>query len=219
MKRIVYFIPVIIMFFTGCNKVSTAADGKIPALIPAPVSISMLSGDFVFSGKTKIIIPSMDTEMKLVSDFLAQLVNNPTGLVPRTVTGTKPKKGSVFMTLDTAVKNNEGYILTVTPKWITIHAKTAIGFFYAVQTIRQLLPVEVENQKVIDGMALSVPACIIKDEPRFVYRGMHLDVGRHLFPVATIKRYIDMLALHKMNTFHWHLTEDQGWRIEIKKYP
>ncbi len=78
---------------------------------------------------------------------------------------------------------------------------------------------EVENQKVIEGLSLSVPACIIEDEPRFVYRGMHLDVGRHMFPVATIKRYIDMLALHKMNTFHWHLTEDQGWRIEIKKYP
>ena len=207
------------MILTGCNKVNTADDGKIPALIPAPVSISMLSGDFVFSEKTKIIIPSMDPEMKLAADFLAQLVNNPTGLVPETVTGTKPKKGSVFMTLDTAVKNNEGYILTVTPKWIMIHAKTAVGFFYAVQTIRQLLPVEVENQKVIDGLTLSVPACIIADEPRFVYRGMHLDVGRHLFPVATIKRYIDMLALHKMNTFHWHLTEDQGWRIEIKKYP
>jgi len=219
MKKIVIYIPLIIMFLTGCNKINSAGDNKTPALIPAPVSISMLSGDFVFSEKTRIIIPSMDPEMKLVSDFLARLVSNPTGLVPETVTGAKPKKGSVFMTLDTAVKNNEGYILTVTPKWITIHAKSAVGLFYAVQTIRQLLPAEVENQKVIDGMALSVPACIIEDEPRFVYRGMHLDVGRHLFPVATIKRYIDMLALHKMNTFHWHLTEDQGWRIEIKKYP
>jgi hexosaminidase len=82
-----------------------------------------------------------------------------------------------------------------------------------------LLPVEVENQAVVEGIKLSVPACEIKDEPRFVYRGMHLDVGRHMFPVASIKRYIDMIALHKMNTFHWHLTEDQGWRIEIKKYP
>ncbi len=140
MKKMVYFIPVIIMFITGCNKMNSAADEKIPALIPAPVSISMLSGDFIFSGKTKIIIPSMDSEMKLAADFLAQLVSNPTGLVPETVAGIKPKKGSVFMTLDTAVKNDEGYILKVTPKNITISAKTAVGFFYAVQTLRQLLP-------------------------------------------------------------------------------
>jgi hexosaminidase len=123
------------------------------------------------------------------------------------------------MTLDTAVRNNEGYILTVTPKEIIIQAKSAVGLFYAVQTLRQLMPVEVENQKVIEGINLTVPACYIKDEPRFVYRGMHLDVGRHMFPVEYIKRYIDMIAMHKMNTFHWHLTEDQGWRIEIKKYP
>ena len=219
MKKIVFYIPAIIMILTACSKVNSADDVKTPALIPAPVSISMLSGDFVFQAKTTIIIPSPDPEMKLVADFLAQLINNPTGLVPEIVTGTKVKKGSVFMTLDTAVKNNEGYILKVTPKNITIRAKTAAGFFYAVQTIRQLLPADVENQKVVEGIALSVPACIIEDEPRFVYRGMHLDVARHLFPVATIKKYIDLLALNKFNTFHWHLTDDQGWRIEIKKYP
>ena len=110
-------------------------------------------------------------------------------------------------------------ILSVTPKEIIIKARTAVGLFYAVQTLRQLLPVEVEKEQKVNGLILSVPACEIKDEPRFVYRGMHLDVCRHMFPVSFIKRYIDMLALNKMNTFHWHLTEDQGWRIEIKKYP
>jgi len=219
MKKIVIYIPLIFMLITGCNKVNPAVDIKTPSLIPAPVSISMHPGKFVFQEKTTIIMPSVDGEMKLAADLLAQLISNPTGRIPAIVTGTKAKKGSVFMTLDTAVKNNEGYILKVTPKNITISAKTATGLFYAVQTIRQMLPAEVENAKVVEGFDLSVPACIISDEPRFLYRGMHLDVARHLFPVATIKRYIDVLALHKFNTFHWHLTDDQGWRIEIKKYP
>ena len=219
MKKLIYFIPVIFMCLSGCSKVNPAENDKIPALIPAPASISILPGEFVFTEKTKIIIPSMDPEIRLSADFLAQLINNPTGTTPEIIEGTKPVKGSVFMILDTAIGNKEGYILAVTSKRITIRAKTAVGLFYAVQTIRQLLPVEVEKKQIAEGLILSVPACFIEDEPRFGYRGMHLDVGRHLFPVETIKSYIDMLAMHKMNTFHWHLTEDQGWRIEIKKYP
>jgi hexosaminidase len=219
MKRILYSIPVILLFLSGCNMNYSVADDKIPALIPTPVSISMLQGDFVFTEKTMIVVSSLDGETRLAADLLAQLVNGPTGLTPDIAEGNKAKKGSIFMTFDTAVKNDEGYILKITPQRVTIQAKTAVGFFYAVQTIRQLLPVEVEKHQIIEGLKLSVPACIIKDEPRFVYRGMHLDVSRHMFPVTTIKRYIDMLALHKMNTFHWHLTDDQGWRIEIKKYP
>jgi hexosaminidase len=219
MKKLIYFIPVMIMCLSACNKVNSAETDKIPSLIPAPASISMLSGEFVFTEKTKIIIPSENPEIRLSADFLGQLINNPTGISPEIIEGTKPVKGSVFMVLDTAVGNKEGYILAVTSKRITIRAKSAVGLFYAVQTLRQMLPVEVEKKQIAEGLTLSVPACLIEDEPRFGYRGMHLDVGRHLFPVETIKSYIDMLAMHKMNTFHWHLTEDQGWRIEIKKYP
>jgi hexosaminidase len=219
MKMIFYFIPAIMLLINGCNQDSSAVTENTPAIIPAPVSMTMLSGNFMFSEKTRIIIPALDSETRLAADFLSRLVKGPTGLTPEVIQSAKPIRGSVFMKLDTAVKNDEGYILTVIPKQITIQAKTAVGFFYAVQTLRQMLPVEVEKQQVVEGLVLSVPACIIKDEPRFVYRGMHLDVGRHMFPVASIKKYIDMLALHKMNMFHWHLTEDQGWRIEIKKYP
>lgn len=219
MKKLFLYFPLFVMFFTGCNKTSQAGDEKIPALIPAPVSISMLSGDFVFPENPTVIVPSMDPEIKLVADYLGQFIGNPSGAAPEISIGTKAKKGSVFMTLDTAVKNNEGYILTITRNKIIVQAKTAAGLFYAVQTIRQLLPVQAGNRKGAEGLTLSVPSCIIKDEPRFVYRGMHLDVARHMFPVDAIRKYIDMLALHKMNTFHWHLTDDQGWRIEIKKYP
>ena len=219
MKKILYFLPVILMLFTGCSNGNSQSAVQNPALIPAPVSMSMLKGSFVFTAKTKIIIPSPDTETKIAADFLAQLVNNPTGTIPEVVQGTRPEKGSVLMAYDTAVKNPEGYKLAITPKRIVITAKSPAGFFYAVQTIRQLLPVQVENKKLVEGLTLAVPACIIEDEPRFPYRGMHLDVSRHFFPVESIKKYIDILALHKINTFHWHLTDDQGWRIEIKKYP
>jgi hexosaminidase len=132
----------------------------------------------------------------------------------------------------------ESYLLTVTPQAIRVSAPTAAGVFYATQTLRQLLPSDAEGTFAAyaagapealqttngaDGAASPsrwrIPALRVRDAPRFPYRGMHLDVGRHLFPVEFVKKYIDLLASYKMNTFHWHLTEDQGWRIEIKKYP
>lgn len=214
-----YFIPAIIMMLSGCTGSKPSEDAKVPALIPAPVSISMLSGEFRFTEKTKIIIPSSDPETRLAADFLASLLSNPTGREFAITEGSKPVKGSVFMKTDTSVSNPEGYKLLITKKQLIISASSPAGFFHAVQTIRQMLPEQVESRNVIEGFELAIPACIIEDEPRFGYRGMHLDVVRHMFPVETIKKYIDILALHKMNTFHWHLTDDQGWRIEIKKYP
>ncbi len=219
MKKTSYFILGIALLVSGCGSGSQNSKEKTIAIIPAPVSITALKGSFVFTDKSRIILSTLNNETRLAADYLALLVKNPTGLALPVEEGIKPARNSVFMTLDTAVKNDEGYLLTITEKKIIIHAKSAVGLFYAVQTIRQLLPPEVEKQAVVEGIKLSVPACEIKDEPRFVYRGMHLDVCRHMFPVTYIKRYIDMIALHKMNTFHWHLTDDQGWRIEIKKYP
>jgi hexosaminidase len=112
------------------------------------------------------------------------------------------------------VIDREGYALTVSPGSVTLTATAHAGLFYGLQTLRQLLP-----PITSDTGRVHVPAVKIRDTPRFGYRGMHLDVGRHFFPVAFIKRYIDLMALYKMNRFHWHLTEDQGWRIEIRKYP
>ena len=214
-----YFFLCILFLFAGCNSDFSLKNENVCAIIPAPLSLVSKVGSFTFSEKSKIIVSELNSETKLAADFLAGLIKNPTGLNIPVEQGSKGISSSVFMLLDTSVANNEGYALKITPKKITVRAKKAIGLFYAVQTIRQLLPVEVENEKKVEGIKLSVPACEILDEPQFAYRGMHLDVGRHFFPVASIKRYIDMIALHKMNTFHWHLTEDQGWRIEIKKYP
>jgi len=217
MKRFSLVTMIVLLFSSMPN--TAFCRGKEGAIIPAPVSITYQKGNFTFSGNTRILVSPLNSETRLSGDFLALLVKNPSGYQLPVSEGKKQSAGSVLMILDESVKNQEGYNLTITPKGITIRAKTAVGLFYAVQSIRQLLPVEVEKPVLSKGVQLSVPACVIADEPRFAYRGMHLDVGRHLFPVASIKRYIDMLALHKMNTFHWHLTEDQGWRIEIKKYP
>jgi len=113
----------------------------------------------------------------------------------------------------------EGYGLEVTPKKVTITAKGSAGAFYAFQTIRQLLPREIPSEKVVSGVKWTLPCVKIEDAPRFGWRGLMLDVGRHFQPVEFVKKFIDGMALHKFNVFHWHLTEDQGWRIEIKKYP
>lgn len=220
MKKTFYLFTSVIILLVSCNS-SQATNGNKDgyAIIPAPASLVEMKGSYIFNAKSKIILSPLNDETRLAADFLALLIKNPTGLDLPVVEGNKPVSRAIFMTLDTAISNNEGYTLTIIPKKIIIRAKTPAGLFYAVQTMRQLLPTDVEKAIVVQDIKLSVPSCEIKDEPRFVYRGMHLDVGRHMFPVAFIKKYIDMLALNKMNTFHWHLTDDQGWRIEIKKYP
>jgi hexosaminidase len=219
MKLTILFILIVMFSLTGCNIRSSSDKENVYAIIPSPVSIKEMQGNFSFTRKSKIVLSAVNDENKLAADFLAGLVKTPTGIVLPVVQGNKAVSGSVFMSIDTSVRNNEGYTLKITPKRVIIKARTAVGFFYAVQTIRQLLPPDVEKDSVVSNLILKVPSCEIADEPRFAYRGMHLDVGRYMFPVEYIKRYIDMIALHKMNVFHWHLTEDQGWRIEIKKYP
>jgi hexosaminidase len=219
MKKSLFSIIAILLLATGCKSGAQINSTVNYAIIPAPVSLIELKGDFVFTAKSRIILSTFSKETKLAADFLSRLVANPTGFQTEVAEGKKPESGSVFMMLDTAIKDNEGYLLTITSKKIIIKAKSAPGLFYAVQTIRQLMPPDVEKPLVVEGFRLAVRACEIKDAPRFAYRGMHLDVCRHFFPPEDVKRYIDMIALHKMNTFHWHLTDDQGWRIEIKKYP
>ena len=219
MKRVLALLLVVVFAFTGCNKSSTGDKNRVYSIIPAPFSLKETNGYFVFTGKCRIYLSVLNDENKLAADFLARLVKNPTGLDIPVKQGYKASAGSVLMVTDTTVHNPEGYRMSIGSGKIVIRAGSGAGFFYAVQTIRQLMPPEVENDSLINKIRLAVPACEINDEPRFSYRGMHLDVCRHLFPLEYIKRYIDMIALHKMNTFHWHLTDDQGWRIEIMKYP
>lgn len=153
---------------------------------------------------------------------VASILYTATWLNPEVVTTRTPADTVISLTLSKAVAHPEGYHLTVDSTGVFIEASTEAGLFYGIQTLRQLLPPEATHTDpslAPRDTEWKIPFVVIKDSPRFQYRGMHLDVARHFFPVDFIKRYIDLLALHKMNRFHWHLTDDQGWRIEIKKYP
>lgn len=189
-------------------------------IIPYPQQLIPKSGSFTFNKRTVILCPSRQPEiLKLAQQFSVQfeLVSG-LKLSVREVTGIDTTNAVLFQSLSNQ-NNPEAYRLNISPKTIRIEAGSPNGFFYALQSLYQLMPVEIYGKKKADGLKWSAPAVQIIDAPRFAYRGLHLDVGRHFFPVEFIKKYIDAMAIHKLNTFHWHLTEDQGWRIEIKKYP
>ena len=183
-------------------------------IIPKPEKLTIAKGRFLLSTHTKIICTkSLAQEAAYLSNMLSSHLG-----FDLTMDSSATTKGNIVLKLDSTIENTEGYKLSVEYDAIVISGKTTAGIFYGIQSLRQLLPVEIEN-KVNNTEELTIPAVEIIDSPRYAYRGMHLDVGRHFFPVTSVKKYIDLIAMHKMNTFHWHLTEDQGWRIEIKKYP
>jgi len=189
-------------------------------IVPKPVQVSPSDGTFELTPSTRILI-SEDT--RATGHYLKDLLQASTGY-PLTVTDTPNvdiPRDSILLTTSNAEPSlgNEGYDLTIVPGTVVVHAPRPAGIFYAIQTFRQLLPAEIESRKRVAGIPWRVPAVTVKDQPRFPWRGMMLDVGRHIFPMTFIKRFIDLMAMHKMNVFHWHLTEDQGWRIEIRKYP
>jgi len=195
------------------GKAGTIADYRV---IPLPQEISLTQQKpFILNENVSITYPNGDELLKRNANFLSEYIKETTGLDLKVESAKKNTlSNAIILSLDKDILNKEGYVLTVTSQNVQIKGGTANGIFYGIQTLRKAIPVVTANMSEIE-----LPTVKIKDEPRFGYRGMHLDVGRHFFPVEFIKEYIDLLALHNMNTFHWHLTEDQGWRIEIKKYP
>jgi len=183
-------------------------------IIPIPASLEIDNGRFLVDSNTKIV---GETLLEADGNYLAEMLNAITHKNISYKSG-DAKQGNILLKIDDSIENEEGYTLDVSFDKIVIAGKTPQGVFYGIQSLRQLIPVSTEGDPNSETK-LSIPAVSIKDSPRYIYRGMHLDVGRHFFPVEVIKEYIDLIAMHKMNTFHWHLTEDQGWRIEIKKYP
>lgn len=214
-------LPLIVLLILGSCSGKNNQMANSYNIIPAPVKLVMLKGGFTISDKTRIMVSQLNDETTMVAEFLADMLERSAQLKLPVDEGSKAGKNIVLLSLDSTLSvGDEGYTLEVTRKGIIIKAPSAAGLFHGVQTVRQLLPAQVETEAgLTGGIRPVVPACLITDEPRFRYRGMHLDVCRHIFPVEEIKKYIDILALHKMNRFHWHLTDDQGWRIEIKKYP
>lgn len=176
------------------------------AVVPAPVHLKMEKGKFLLNNEVTL---SYDKNLEREALFLQEYLEKGHGIQLKT--SNTSAKNKISLQINPSIENPEGYQLTVSDNIIAITGKTTAGVFYALQTLRQLI----QNKH---GYTY-IPAVTISDAPRFPYRGMHLDVGRHFFPIDFIKKYIDLLALHKMNKFHWHLTEDQGWRLEIKKYP
>lgn len=189
------------------------------AIIPEPVSVEMGSGTFKITPKTSILFASTSKELSQLADLLATRLQSETP--PKSVNNNYPEKNFILLKLVPEAQGNpEEYEVMVDKKSVTISAANGKGIFYGIQTLFQLMPAEVEQTDLAKArINWEVPVCSIKDYPRFPYRGMHLDVSRHFFPVEFIKKYIDLMAMYKYNNFHWHLTDDQGWRLEIKKYP
>lgn len=200
-----------IAFLLFCNIVLAIKPEKKYALIPLPVKLVPIEGEFVINAKTTIYADIKDLEIQNAVNQLNTNIETWTrGKL--TIIEKKNRKNQIAFIKDSGIHHVEGYKLTVTEKRIEVKYKTAHGAFNAVQTMRQLLPLA-EPLKAI------IPACSIEDYPQLEYRGYLLDVARHFYPVSFIKKMIDALAYYKINVLHLHLTEDQGWRIEIKKYP
>jgi hexosaminidase len=193
-------------------------DSQAIAIVPRPESLTVGRGRFVIGPSTVIYADASTADIArrfAVSLFPA------TGLSIPVRVGAPAGASAVVLERSARLTRlgDEGYELAVTPRRVTIRGHERAGVFYGLQTMRQLLPSQVFRGAKADGVEWSVPAVRIVDSPRFAWRGAHLDVARHFLPKDFVKKYIDLLALQKMNVFHWHLTDDQGWRIEIRKYP
>ncbi|NHJ33510.1 MAG: beta-N-acetylhexosaminidase [Asgard group archaeon] len=194
-------------------------DSKKPQviIIPEPIEVTEYEGSFKITSSTSL---HATKELKAVSLYLQELFYPSLGWkIPITAKTSDDSGIQLVIKSDFQEIGEEGYIFKSTEKGISIEAKTPNGIFYGIQTLRQLLPKEIESQKTISKKKWLVPSVTIKDFPRFKWRGFMLDEARHFMGIEVVKKLLDLMALHKLNKFHWHLVDDQGWRVEIKKYP
>ncbi|NTS41806.1 family 20 glycosylhydrolase [Flavisolibacter sp. BT320] len=216
MKNVLLFFS-FFLAVTACR--AQASKSPAVALIPEPVSVQTKTGSFVLPKAITIQAPS-GTEMGATVALLKERLSVPTGHTV-TVSSSAPAaaiKLQLNQTADAGI-DNEGYRLSVTPKAITIKANKPAGLFYGVQTLVQLFPKEIENKTVQAGVKWEAPAVEITDYPRFGWRGLMFDVSRHFFTKQEVKNFIDNMVRYKYNLLHWHLTDDEGWRIEIEGLP
>jgi hexosaminidase len=210
MKHLFAFCVLMICLLSGnwCR----AQVVNLPGIIPAPVKMKKLKANFSLQAKTDIYIPSANEELKNLASYLTEQVKNLTTIKLPVVTSIKIAKN--FIALDTSYSstNKEAYRIQISPDAVKISGASQAGLFYGIQSFLQMIPPK-------DQSTVQIPCISIEDQPLYSWRGMHLDVCRHFFPVEFVKKMIDQMAMLKLNTFHWHLTDDQGWRIEIKRYP
>ena len=189
-------------------------------IIPKPLHVAAVTGVFKFDESVRILAETTPGVLKSTHMFTDQLFKTTgTNLRFDSVRNKNIRYISVFREDSAKWCGAEGYHLVINPAEIQITALTEAGIFYALQTLRQLMPVEFGQEKKLDINSIEIPCVRISDKPRFTWRGMNFDCCRHFMQVEFVKRYIDLLAYHKMNVLHWHLTDDQGWRIESKRYP
>lgn len=208
----------------GCRRVETAPAGASRpdvSLVPRPLQLERQQGFFEVGPETRIYLDSGDPEMERVALDFSERFRLASGIGMPVIAGVPedPHGNILFSRTNADDLAEEGYKLSVTNRVASCEAKTARGLFYGIQTIFQLLPAQIHAGKLVPDVRWTIPAVRIVDAPRYRWRGMMLDVSRHFFAKEFVKRYIDYLAMHKMNMFHWHLTDDQGWRVEIKRYP
>jgi hexosaminidase len=209
--------PVAKLKTTPAKTAAPVVETALPIqIIPQPVSVAPGKGSFVFTTRTQIVAPA---SAQSLAEQLRDYLRPATGFafpIIRASTGS-----SVTLAVDRTLKRlgSEGYRLEIARTGIRIRALNPAGIFYGIQSLRQLLPADLMRRTPVDGVRWAVPIAVIEDTPRFSWRGVHMDVARHFMPKEFVLKFLDLMALHKLNVFHWHLVDDQGWRIEIKKYP
>jgi hexosaminidase len=218
MKNLYTILILSILFLTTTTVIAQEMNTNIN-IIPKPKSIVINDGTFKITSITKLFYKK---EAKQIAEYLNQILKLSTGfdLMLNEWDGTI-NENSIILSLANKESNfgKEGYTLVVNKTNVLIEASELNGLFYGIQTLRQLLPIEIESKSKVENVEWKIPCVVVLDEPEFIWRGLNLDCCRHFMTKEFVKRYIDLLAYHKFNTLHWHLTEDQAWRIEIKKYP
>lgn len=199
---------------------ASVAHAQSGDVIPRPAEVKPLQGEFVLTPGTAIVVGDDSGDVHTVARQLVDLLDKPLGADMRISSG-DAAAGSILLTRRDAdpALGDEGYELLVRPDSVVVRAGTGAGLFYGLQTLRQLLPPEIEKREKVSDVKWAIPCVQIKDAPRYRWRGLMLDVSRHFFDKGEVEHFLDLMALHKFNRFHWHLTDDQGWRIEIKRYP
>ena len=199
----------------------TAGDAEEPSVIPFPQQFSVEEGSFRIDSSTRICLSSNDLELASAATLFAVLIRQSGNMelpIDQLCSPEDPGNTISLVLADSGL-GDEGYELVVKNSGILITAKTPQGIFYGLQSVRQLLPPQIESSERVEGLQLLVPLVQIKDRPIYAWRGLMLDESRHFFGKAYVKKLLDQMALLKMNVFHWHLTDAPGWRLEIKKYP
>lgn len=217
MLKTALLVLILALTMIGCNKNDTPTDLSTISIIPKPTAMTAGAGHFELTKDSKIY-----SRGELEAQYLQQELKRSTGIDLEITPYTDEATDGIILQLtteETEDSGSEAYTIDVTTAKVMINASTTAGLFYGIQTLLQLMPVEVYSPEVANNVDWIVPAVHIEDNPRFKWRGYMLDVSRHFFTVEDIKKNIDWLSQHKMNRFHWHLIDDQGWRIEIKKYP